>query len=93
MEITNVVKIVIAYATGQITQLVLHAMVLNWNMWISEQIPLCMAGGFVILFALVVSIKIATPKQKGEHKKSYLEWAKVPGKKDERRTSEMDEGF
>lgn len=93
MEITNITKIVIAYVVGQITQLVLHAMVLNWNMWNSEQIPVCMAGGFVILFALLVGIKIATPKQKGEHKKSYLDWAKVPGKKDERRTSEMDEGF
>ena len=61
--------------------------------YVVGQIPVCMAGGFVILFALLVGIKIATPKQKGEHKKSYLGLAKVPGKKDERRTSEMDEGF
>ena len=91
--VNDITKIVVAFVAGQITQLVIHAVALNWNLWNSQQIPFCMAGGFIILFALLAGIRIAKPKEKGEHKKTYIEWAKIPGRKDEGRESDLEEGF
>lgn len=74
-------KLLIAYAVGQITQLVIHGMALSFNMWNNRQIPFCLAAGFVILFAVISGVWIASAKEDGDHaaeKKSYLDWAKVP---------------
>ena len=75
-------KIIVAYVAGQITQLVVHAIALN--LWNSQQIPFCIAGGFVIFFALISGVFIAR-NTNGEHEehKSYLDWAKIPWSKDE----------
>lgn len=68
-------KIIIAFAAGQAVQLIIHAVALN--LWNSRQIPFCMAGGFLILFALIAgawAAKLDKPKEK-----TYLDWAKIPG--------------
>lgn len=81
MDIKKPIKLLAAYAIGQITQLVLHSMVVSLNMWDNKRVVFCAAGGFVILFAVVVGVFIATDKTAGEHaaeKKSYLDWAKIP---------------
>lgn len=77
---SNTAKIIAAYVMGQVTQLVIHAICLN-NMYNYRQIPFCIAGGFVILFAIISGVWIANAKEKSEpahEKKSYLDWAKIP---------------
>lgn len=69
-------KIIIAFAAGQIVQLIIHAVALN--LWNSRQIPFCMAGGFLVLFALICGAWAAN-MDKPKEKKTYLDWAKVPG--------------
>lgn len=51
------------FAVGQITQLVLHALFFNW--WESYQIPLCAAGGFVILFFFFCGAWITAKEREG----------------------------
>ena len=78
---TKPMKLLIAYTLGQITQLVLHGMVVSLSMWDNRRVVFCAAGGFVILFAVVVGVFIASDRTVGEHaaeKKSYLDWAKIP---------------
>lgn len=80
-------KILLAYAAGQATQLVIHGMCLSNNMYSYRQIPFCLAGGFVILFAVLAGVLIAKgqdskiesefAKHKKE-KKTYKDWAEVP---------------
>lgn len=81
MDIKKPIKLLAAYALGQITQLVLHGMVVSLSMWDNKRVVFCAAGGFIILFAAVVGVFISTDKSAGEHaaeKKSYLDWAKIP---------------
>lgn len=84
--------IIVAFIVGQATQLVIHGVELSVNMWANRQIPFCLAGGFVILFALVSGVMIASirdeqPAHEKNEKKDYLFWARVPGKKDEEEKS------
>lgn len=72
-------KIIIAFAAGQIVQLIIHAVALN--LWNSRQIPFCMAGGFLVLFALIAGAYVAQT-DKPKEKKTYLDWAKVPGEEE-----------
>lgn len=77
--------ILVAYVVGQITQLVIHGMVLGFNMYNHRQIPFCAAAGFIIIFAVLAGVYISKapeeePKHQGQ-KKSYLDWAKIPGPK------------
>lgn len=71
----NTVKIIIAFIIGQIVQLVIHGMALSFNMWNNRQIPFCMAGGFVILFAVIAGAYIAREKEEPKHEKTYLDYA------------------
>ena len=83
---SKTIKILLAYAAGQATQLVIHAMCLSNNMYNYRQIPFCIAGGFVILFAVISGVWIASSRGDGENaaeKKSYLDWAKIPGEEEE----------
>ena len=77
---TKTMGILAAYIAGQITQLVVHAMCLNFNMWVSRQIPFCMAAGFVIFFAILAGVMIARngKDEKPAHQKTYKEWAEIP---------------
>jgi hypothetical protein len=87
--LSKTTKIIIAYALGQATQLVLHAMVVSLNLWDNRRIPYCLAGGFVILFAIISGIIISKGQDEKleqefnppkHEKKSYLDYAKVPEK-------------
>lgn len=82
------VKLLVAYAVGQITQLVLHGMVVGLNMWDSRRVLFCAAFGFVILFAAIAGVVIAGQQDAKlekdyKEKKSYLEWAEIPDDKAE----------
>ena len=84
--------IVLAYVAGQVTQLVIHGVVLANNMYNYRQIPFCLAGGFVILFAILSGVWIAGAKDaEAVHlkdknldeeiqEKEYERWAKAPEK-------------
>lgn len=78
---SSTVKIIIAYVLGQATQLVIHGVVLANNMYNYRQIPFCVAGGFVILFAVISGVWIARGKNdaNAHEKKTYKDWAEVPG--------------
>ena len=78
-------KILVAYIAGQITQLVIHGMCLGFNMYNYRQIPFCAAAGFIIIFAVLAGVYISrNPEEEPKHeKKSYLDWAKIPGLKKE----------
>lgn len=85
--------ILVAYLLGQVTQLVIHGMCLSFNMWSNRQIPFCTAAGFIILFAVIAGVYISKPQDEPKHKekKSYLDWAKIPGlKDDEKKEAEID---
>lgn len=75
-------KLLTAFAVGQITQLVLHGMVVSLNMWDSRRVIFCGAFGFVILFAAIAGVVIAGGQdaklEKEFKEKSYLEWAEIP---------------
>lgn len=80
-------KLLIAFAVGQITQLVLHGMVVSLNMWDNRRVIFCAAGGFVILFAAIAGTVITKGQDERlarefEKKKTYLDYAKVPGKEE-----------
>lgn len=71
-------KILLAYAAGQLTQIVIHAMCLSNNMYSYKQIPFCVAAGFVLLFAVISGVIISGKHDdKAEHTKSYVDWAKI----------------
>lgn len=77
-------KILLAYAAGQLTQLIVHAMCLSNNMYSYKQIPFCAAAGFVLLFAVISGVIISGKRDdRAEHKKSYVDWAKIPVTDDE----------
>lgn len=69
-------KIIIAFAAGQAVQLIVHAVALN--LWNSRQIPFCMAGGFLVLFALIAGAW-AAKLDKPVEKKTYLDYAEIEG--------------
>lgn len=74
-------KVILAYVAGQATQLVIHAMCLNNNMYSYRQVPFCAAGGFVILFAVIAGAWLASKDEAADAKhgkKSYMDYAKVP---------------
>lgn len=76
-------KLLIAYAVGQVTQLVLHGMVVSLNMWDSRRVIFCAAFGFVILFAAIAGVFIAGQQdakldKEFKEKKTYLDWAEIP---------------
>ena len=84
--ISKTIKIVIAYVLGQITQLVLHGMVISLNMWDNKRIIFCSAFGFVILFAIISGIVISKGQDEKlerefnppkHEKKSYKDYAEV----------------
>lgn len=76
----KIAGVLAAYVAGQATQLVIHGVVLANNMYNYRQIPFCLAGGFVILFAVLCGVWIATAKadKPAHEKKTYLDWAKIP---------------
>ena len=78
------VKVLVAYVLGQVTQLIIHAV--SMNLWQSRQIPFCLAGGFIVLFALIAGVALCESEDingKPEHKKTYKDYAEIPtnGKK------------
>lgn len=86
MGISKPAKIIFAFVVGQATQLVIHGVALANNLYNYRQIPFCLACGFIILFAVICGVWIASAKADGEHeaeKKSYLDWAKIPEKESE----------
>ena len=81
--------VLVAYGLGQVTQLVIHGVCLSNNMYNYRQIPFCIAGGFVILFAVIMGVVIAKQQDAkleaefSKHaapKKSYQDYAKIPNK-------------
>ena len=74
-------KLLLAYALGQVTQLVLHGMVVSLSMWDNRRVVFCSAAGFVIMFAAIVGVIIgggvnsAPPAH--EKPRSYFDWAKI----------------
>lgn len=73
--------IIIAYVLGQVTQLIIHGMVLNNNMYAYRQIPFCIAAGFVILFALIAGVALANrtiEKEEKEDKAYWEKYAEIP---------------
>lgn len=60
----NGVRILVAFVLGQCVQLVIHAVALN--LWAHRQIPFCMAGGFVIFFAVLMGMRVAVKESKEE---------------------------
>ena len=83
--LNNTSKILIAYTLGQSTQLVIHGMALNFNMWNDRQIPFCIAAGFVILFAVISGVFISedrSEKKAAHEKKSYSEYLKPKEEKE-----------
>lgn len=74
----HTIKLIIAFVIGQATQLIIHAMCLSFNMYNYRQIPFCMAGGFVILFAVIAGAYIAKEKEEPKHEKTYLDYAEPP---------------
>lgn len=86
-EVTTMSKtgrLLLAYAAGQATQLVIHAMCLNNNMYAYKQIPFCVAAGFVIFFALLTGVFISNrpeetadePKHISKYVKPYIDYVK-----------------
>ena len=76
-------KLLIAFAVGQFTQLVLHGMVVSLNMWDNRRVVFCAAFGFVILFAAIAGVFIAGQQdakleKEYKEKKSYFDWAEIP---------------
>ncbi len=78
-------KLIGAYVLGQVTQLVIHGMCLSFNMYAFNQIPFCSAAGFIILFAVIAGAFIASrdTAEARHEKKTYFDWAKIPGEVDE----------
>ena len=75
-------KLLIAFAVGQVTQLVLHGMVVSLNMWDSRRVIFCAAFGFVILFAAIAGVFIAGQQdakleKEYKEKKSYFDLAEI----------------
>ena len=60
-------KVIVAFAVGQITQLVLQGLVISLNLWDSRRIPFCGAAGFIILFAVLVGVRIASRETANAH--------------------------
>lgn len=52
-------KLIISFAVGQITQLVMQGVVVSLNMWDSKRVLFCGAAGFVILFAVIMGVRIS----------------------------------
>lgn len=84
--LSKTTKIVIAYALGQITQLILHGMVVSLNMWDNKRVLFCSAFGFVILFAIISGIVISKGQDEKlekefnppkHEKKSYKDYAEA----------------
>ena len=76
-------KLLVAFTVGQVTQLVLHGMVVSLNMWDSRRVIFCAAFGFVILFAAIAGVVIAGQQdakleKEYKEKKSYFDWAEIP---------------
>ena len=65
-------QIIFAFVVGQVTQLVLQAVVISLNLWDSHRIPFCSAAGFIVLFAVIMGAQIAS---RDEEKKSYKDYA------------------
>ena len=58
--VRNSSKVIIAFVVGQITQLVLQGLVISLSMWDSRRIVFCSAAGFIILFAVLMGVRIAS---------------------------------
>lgn len=67
-------KIIIAFAVGQIIQVVLHATCFNW--WGKYQLPFCIAGGVIILAAVIAGAWLAYRGVEQQKPKSYADYAK-----------------
>ncbi len=59
-------QIIFAFVVGQITQLVLQAVVISLNLWDSHRIPFCSAAGFIVLFSVIMGVRIASRDGKNE---------------------------
>ena len=73
------VSVIVAFVLGQATQLVIHGVCLANNMYNYRQIPFCLAGGFVILAAVIGGVVIAREQddrleREFKHEKSYMEY-------------------
>jgi len=53
---------VIAYSVGQITQLVIHWLALENNLYNYKQIPFCAIAGAIILLAIIIGTVIGEDK-------------------------------
>jgi hypothetical protein len=70
---------IVAFVLGQATQLVIHGVCLANNMYNYRQIPFCLAGGFVILAAVIGGVVIAREQddrleREYKHGKNYMEY-------------------
>ena len=65
------VSTLLIYAAGQATQIVIHAMCINNNMYSYKQIPFCIAAGFVLFFAVLSGILIAQKGNEEEYEPAH----------------------
>ena len=67
-------KIIFAFAAGQLVQIVCHLTCFNW--WQQYQVPFCVAGGVLVLMAVIAGAWIATHGVEPQKPKSYTDYAK-----------------
>jgi hypothetical protein len=70
-------KVIVAFIAGQLTQLVCHAVCVNF--WWEYQMPFCIAGGFLVTVAVLAGVWVAKHSTDPVAPKNYREWAQVPG--------------
>lgn len=70
-------KIMVAFAIGQIVQVVLN--VLSRVAYMTAPVLFCGAAGFLFFMAIVSGIALANSDSKVAHeKKTYMDWAEIP---------------
>ena len=71
-------KILIAFVLGQVTQLIIQCVEINFAMWDNKRIAFAAAAGFVIFFAVLMGVRVAT-KETTEAHRTYREYANGEG--------------
>ena len=78
-------KIIVAFLAGQVVQVVLHSVAMSCGMWDSKRISFCIAGGVLTLVILISGVLISGEgaEKIPEDEMTYLDYAKVPEKREE----------
>lgn len=72
-------RIIVAFIAGQVVQIVLHTV--SMNLWEHRQIPFCIVGGLLFLFAVVSGAWASSASSdRLPERKSYTDFAQIPKK-------------